>query len=222
MEKRIQQTLILVATIGVLSLVGAAQPCKAASSSAANEMDPIQFFSNLREANTNHLFAIDQAIDKKLIQADSPDSVSASDIEVQKLQSEKSEYQYRQDFLNRMILKFDTKFRGGDVQSFLGVTLKEMAQVAAKSDDSTKVLWKFLNYMSVSISSLPKGHADILKFVEGYMNMGSIKDPIEPSQFLSQLDYYNGTQVQKANDMTPAQAVELMESSSVSNPTPSL
>lgn len=194
----------------LMVLIGMAGPCLAAN--GPSNVDPISFFSSLRENNTQRLTEIDKTIDQKLVMANSPESISSTDLDIQKLQDQKTEYQYRQDFLNRIILQFDSKFRGGDIQSFLGVTLKEMAQVAAKSDDSTKVLWKFLNYMSVSITSLPKGHTDILKFVEGYMNMGSVKNPIEPGQFLSQMDYYNGSQVQKANDMTPAQAVEALES----------
>lgn len=180
-------------------------PCAAAPN------DPIGFFADLRELNTRRLVEIDKSIDQKVVQSNSMDSLSHFETEIVSLQNQRTEYQYRQDFLNRIILQFDAKFRGGDVQSFLSMVLKEMAQVAAKSDDSSKILWKFLNNMAISIGALPKGQTDVLKFVEGYMNMGSVKDPVDPAQFLSQLDYYNGAHAQKANGMTPAEAAESLE-----------
>lgn len=168
---------------------------------APESLQPIDFFSELRRENTQNLFEINQALDKEQV---APESIA----KVEFLKNRKLELQSRQAFLNRMILKFDSGFKGGDVHQFLKVALREMSQVDVKTGSSENSIWKFLNSLAMSLDALPQGQLNVLKFVEGYMKRSSFKEPIEPKDYLSSLDYYNGVHAQRANGMSAVEAAE--------------
>jgi|FLYM01.1.fsa_nt_gi hypothetical protein len=107
-----------------------------------------------------------------------------------------------------MILQFDANFKGGDIQQFLKVALREMSHVDVTTGSTENSLWKFMNYLAMSIDSLPEGQMDILKFVEGYMKRSSFDAPVDPKEYLSSLDYYNGVQAERANGMSLNEAAE--------------
>lgn len=175
---------------------------------APTSLEPLSFFSDLRSENFKSISSIDENLDKLMVKASSLDSIQDLESQVQFLKSRKKELLLRQEFLNRLILQFDVKFKGGDTQDFLRVALTEMAQVEVKSTSEEPSLWKFLNHLALSMKSLPKGKINVLHFVEGYMKSSSIEHPIEPKAYLSQLDYYNDVQAQRANGMSPTEAVE--------------
>ncbi|NCN39753.1 hypothetical protein GW916_00750 [bacterium] len=177
--------------------------------------EPLPYLTELRAENTNTLMEVDLALDQLMASSNSLKSLESLDGQVQILKKRKAELIQRQSFLNRMILQFDSKFRGGDVQQFLKVSLKEMSQIDVKSQDSGPSLWKFLNYLAISLESLPQGHIDVMKFVEGYMKRSPMNDPIEPKEYLSSLDYYNGVQAQSATGMTPSEAADSLEQRSL-------
>lgn len=183
-------------SLGLIMALGAfsGTHCLAAVESGS----PIDFFSDLRRENTLSLEEINQALAK-------------TDEDSEKLRIlglRKKELQSRQQFLNRMILQFDANFKGGDIQQFLKVALREMSHVDVTTGSTENSLWKFMNYLAMSIDSLPEGQMDILKFVEGYMKRSSFDAPVDPKEYLSSLDYYNGVQAERANGMSLNEAAE--------------
>lgn len=171
-------------------------------------LQPMEFFSDLRKENARLISEVDQSLEKLIIGSNGLEPLSELEDKVNFLKRRKKELLSRQEFLNRIILQFDLKFRGGDVQDFLKVALREMSQIDVKSEDNENSMWKFLNYLAISLDSLPKGEINVLRFVEGYMKRSSFDQPVEPKEYLSSLDYYNDTQAQQANGMSPTEAAE--------------
>jgi hypothetical protein len=170
----------------------------AVSSFSTGTGQPLAFLSDLRSENTRSLSDVQNAVEK--LQMDDHPGVSPSETErLEFLTKREKNLRSRQIFLNRLILQFDLKFKGGDVQSFLKTALHEMAEV----DGSP-----FLTQLEASVSALPPGQVDVLKFVEGYMKRCSFENPMRADEYLSSLDYYNGVQAQKAHGMSPVEAAE--------------
>lgn len=165
---------------------------------AVDSGSPIDFFSDLRAQNTQSLEEVEKVLEKS--------DEDSGRLAILKLR--KKELQSRQQFLNRMILQFDANFKGGDIQQFLKVALREMSQVDVTVGSDENSLWKFMNYLAMSIDSLPEGQMDILKFVEGYMKRSSFSAPVDPKEYLSSLDYYNGVEAERANGMSASEAAE--------------
>lgn len=164
---------------------------------------PISYLTTLRGENTTLLREVEGALQK---------GQTSEEAHLLALKEQKKELECRQSFLNRLILQFDTKFKGGDTQDFLRVTLREMSEVEVQSDSAKTPMWKFLDYLAMSLDALPKGQMNVLKFVEGYMKSSPFSKPIEPKKYLSRLDYYNEVQTQSAHGMSPSEAAELLES----------
>lgn len=193
------QILSLILCLGTAGLCWAAPP---------SSLEPMEFFSDLRSENTKLIAEVDQSLEKLMVEANALEPLSELESRVKFLKERKRELLARQEFLNRIILQFDLKFRGGDVQEFLKMALREMSQVEVKSSDNEDSMWKFLNYLAISMDALPKGQIDVLRFVEGYMKRSTFENPVHPKEYLSSLDYYNDTQAQRANGVSPLEAAE--------------
>lgn len=192
-------------TFSIILCLSTGSFCLGATS---NSLEPMKFFSDLRKENTQLIKEVDQSLEKLMMKTNALEPLSELESKVDFLRKRKQELLSRQEFLNRIILQFDSKFRGGDVHDFLKMALREMSQVEVKTSNDENSMWKFLNYLAISMDSLPRGQIDVLRFVEGYMKRSTFDNPVHPKEYLSHLDYYNDAQAQRANGMTPLEAAE--------------
>jgi hypothetical protein len=149
----------------------------------------LEHLRELRKQNVTRISEVDKFINKKI------DDIQTANIEkeVQNLREEKRELTMRLEFLNRLILRTDRYFSGGDLRSFLEKALVEMAKIDATSTAlSGESLWKFLKYSADAIHRLPEQKENVLAFLEGYMNQ-SVSNPTLPEEYLSMRNYTNGS-----------------------------
>lgn len=173
---------------------------------AATESDKGATLNYLRavlKQNYTRLAELDQATQKALSLAkiDKEEEFSPLqnqiqkdlEFEINKWAVERKELLLRQDFLDRLIFRVDSHFRGGDLQQFLTVQLKEMTFLEATSADSSNTkLWKFLSYLTTAVTEMPERNEDMASFIEGYMNFSSIQEPKSPKEFMKTREYTNG------------------------------
>lgn len=158
--------------------------------------DSLKYLQDLRTQNVRRLQEIDQSLTRK-IEESAPSQIDA---DVSSLRQAKKEHVLRQEFLDRLIFQVDTKFRGGDMKSFLERTLVDMAKIDAVGANESG-LWKFLRYASDAVRRLPETRENILSFLEGYMNR-SVANPVKPDDYLSSRNYSNGAKAESGSPMS--------------------
>jgi hypothetical protein len=165
--------------------------------------EAIAFLSGLKKQNTVRLQDTDKAILKKLDETQDTRLLDAAHAEIEKLRTDKRELLLRQEFLDRLILEFDTKYDGKDPREFLEGALKKMAQVEIESDSQTNI-WPFLDNLRRLIARSSDRQDRVLAIVEGYMKQTSIAKPMHPDEFLKNIAYSNGAQTEGAKPMDRA------------------
>jgi len=195
----------------ILAFCTALQVAEAfAAATVPSKAEAITFLSGLKAQNTVRLEDTDKAILKKLDETKDTRLLSALHTEIEKLRSDKRELLLRQDFLDRLILQFDTKYDGTHPRDFLEGALKKMAQVEISSPNVTTI-WPFLDDLRRLISRVPDQQDRVLAIVEGYMKQTSIANPISPDEFLKNVAYSNGSQTEGAKPMDRAVVGEYAE-----------
>jgi len=185
------QLLLLVACVTMRAIAATPPPSKS---------EAVAFFSSLKQQNTVRLQETDKAILKKLDETKDTRTLSALHAEIEKLRTDKKELMLRQDFLDRMILQFDSKYDGQHPREFLENSLKSMAQVEISSDRQITI-WPFLDNLRRLIARVPDTQDRVLNLVEGYMKQTSIANPMMPDEFLKNVAYSNGSQSEGAAPM---------------------
>jgi hypothetical protein len=165
--------------------------------------EAIAFLTGLKAQNTVRLQDTDKAILKKLDETRDTRLLDNVHAEIEKLRTEKRELMLRQEFLDRLILQFDTKYEGTAPRDFLEGALKKMAQVEIESTSATTI-WPFLDNLRRLISKLPDQQDRVLNLVEGYMKQTSMSNPMHPDEFMKNIAYSNGSQTEGAKPMDRA------------------
>jgi hypothetical protein len=172
--------------------------------------DAVHFLSGLKEQNTVRLQETDKAIDKKLDETKDTRVVGALHNDIEKLRSDRQELLLRQDFLDRLILKTDSKYDGAHPREFLDGALKSMAQVEINSSSPT-TMWPFLDNLRRLILRLPGQQDRTFHLVEGYMKATSIAHPMLPDEFMKKIAYSNGSQTEGAHPMDRTEVGEFAD-----------
>lgn len=165
-----------------------------------SKSEAVGFFSALKEQNTVRLQETDKTIVKKLDDTKDTRTLSTLHAEIEKLRTDKRELLLRQEFLDRMILQFDSKYEGQHPREFLENVLKSMAEVEISSDRPVTI-WPFLDNLRRLIARVPDTQDRVLNLVEGYMKQTSIAHPMMPDDFLANVAYSNGSQSESAKPM---------------------
>lgn len=191
---------LLVFKIQLLLLVACVTGQVLASPPPPSKSEAVGFFTSLKEQNTVRLQETDKTIMKKLDETKDTRTLSTLHTEIEKLRTDKRELMLRQDFLDRMILQFDSKYDGKHPREFLENALKSMAQVEISSDRPVTI-WPFLDNLRRLIARVPDTQDRVLNLVEGYMKQTSIANPMMPDDFLKNVAYSNGSQSEGAAPM---------------------
>jgi hypothetical protein len=205
--KPVLSRLVLPAFVGILLTVGF---CGYAAIQAPSKQEAMKTLTSLRDQNTTRLKEIDQALRKKLDESQMALKVGDLDNDIEKLRAEKRELSLRQDFLDRLTFQFDVKYTGTEMKEFMTAALRSMAKVEVESTREHNI-WKFLNYLSLTIAKIPGGPDRVLAFVEGYMKQTSIESPIKPEDYLAKMAYENGTQSEAAHPMAKTEVGEFAD-----------
>lgn len=182
-----------------LSLAGSAF----AAAPPPSRPEAIAFLTGLKSQNTARLQDTDKAMAAKLDDTKDTRLLDNVHAEIEKLRADKKELLLRQEFLDRLILQFDTKYDGQNPKEFLEGALKKMAQVEIESTSPTTI-WPFLDNLRRLISRLPDQQDRVLALVEGYMKQTSISHPLHPDEFMKNIAYSNGSQTEGAKPMDRA------------------
>lgn len=173
----------------VLAFVSAVGHC------ATNDKeDALTGFRDFRAQNQRRLEDVDQKIRRSLDDQLRPQLTSNLNIkDLENLKNQRQELLARQQFLDRLILQIDSKYRGGDMRRFLQERLSDMAQVDLLSADAGHdALWKQMTYLSQALRDLPERDENLVSFVSGYLAASSFKDPLKPEDYLKTRNFTNG------------------------------
>ena len=188
----------------------------------ANKGDALNYLREVLKQNYTRLSELDQAMQTSLSQSKivseeqfSPEqNQSQKNLETQlnKWAEERKELLLRQDFLDRLIFRLDSNYRGGNLQVFFASQLKEMTFLeATSSESSNNKLWKFLSYLSTAVQELPERNEDLASFIEGYMNFSTIVEPKSPKEFMKTREYSNGKTSVAAQSVSREDVGEIVE-----------
>jgi hypothetical protein len=159
--------------------------------------DSMTFLQDLRRENSKRLGEIDSSLSKRI----DADTDAKWEDEIAALKADKREHMLRQEFLDRLILQVDTKFRGGDLRNFLEVTLTDMAKTDAMSASSENTsLWRFMKNAADAVKRIPDQKENVLSFLEGYMSK-SVSNPVRPDDYMNQRNYTNGSKNESGSPM---------------------
>ena len=163
--------------------------------------EAMSFLQSLKSQNTARIQDTEKAISKKLDETKDTRVLETLHADVEKLRAEKKELMLRQDFLDRLIFQFDTKYDGSHTREFIEGALKSMTQVEIANANTTTNMWPFLDNLRRLISRIPDQQDRVLNLVEAYMKQTSIASPMNPDEFMKNVAYSNGSQTEGAKPM---------------------
>lgn len=168
-----------------------------------NKSEAVTYLRDVLKQNYTRLAELDQTTQNTLSRSklDNEEQFSPEASQKQKsleeritqLGEERAELILRQEFLDRLIFRLDSKFQGGDLQRFFYDELKDMTFREATSEESSSSrLWKFLSELTTAVQDIPERNEDMASFIEGFMSFSSISNPKTAKEFMKTRQYTNG------------------------------
>lgn len=137
-------------------------------------------------------------------------NLSSSLEQLTALRSKYLEYKQRMYFVDRLIFQVESKYtNGSSLKSFLEQQLLDMAYTeitAVNNQSSDAQTWKFMINLSIALREALNPHEDVIGFIESFTSYSTVLEPKSPLNFMRDVNYLNGSQVQTANPI-PAQEV---------------
>lgn len=218
-------------TLSLTALTPVVSPLAPSAHPSANERAPASSaprlakpdimarLRDLRERQTQVLSNLDELIKKRLqssteLRIYDQDTklartrVAQFGLSLEELTKRRMEFAARRDFVDQLILQFDSKWSSQPMKQFLEQQLLEMAITDLSDQRGSGKAWKFLTYLSIVIRELSEPREDTLALIEGYMNFGGVLEPGNPADYLASRNYTNGSMSATAR---PANREELGE-----------
>ena len=117
----------------------------------------------------------------------------------------------RRVFIDQLILAFDSKWNGRELQTFLEHQLLDMAATDLTNPQGASQTWKFIVYLSIAIREIPEPHESPLGIIESFMSFASILNPKTPTEYLTSRNYTNSASSYTARPAERGQLGEYLE-----------
>lgn len=158
---------------------------------ATNGPQALNYLKDLLQQNRKQLDQADDLLKKTI--SDPAAQKPGFEERAQKLAEQRKELVLRQEFLDRLVFRIDTRYKGdADLKAFLVAQVSDMAVVEASDAQGDASLWKFLTYLSIALKDQVERSENLASFIEGYMKFSSIRKPIKPEDYVSMRSYTNG------------------------------
>lgn len=161
---------------------------------ATSGRDTLKYLRDILKQNRERLDVVDAGF-KKAISSPTPAQPKdklANEKALKALSDERKELVLRQEFLDRLVFRIDTRFLGGDLQDFLIRQITDMAVIEASDPQGDSNLWKFLTSLAIALRDQIERSEHLAYFIEGYMKFSTILKPIRPQDYVKVRSYSNG------------------------------
>ncbi len=154
------------------------------------------FFSISQTVSFDRLKEVSTANQKLLMNAKTP--------------QERIEYGLRNEFLKRLIFRFD-KYLNGSEREFIIKQIDDIATIEASDPHGVLALRKFAFNLSTALQTQAEKSENTGTFIEGYMKFSTISNPKDPAQYIRVRSYSNGDEWYTAKAVRPDMVGEIVE-----------
>ncbi len=115
---------------------------------------------------------------------------------------EKTEYELRQEFLDRLVLRVAAHYQDQDLRQFFVSQLNDIASVELSRSASDSRIWRFCTYLAAILQSSSEREEGTLHLIQAYVQESSLTSPLPPQIFLARRHYTNGITSESAHGLS--------------------
>lgn len=176
---------------------------------ATSGSDALNYLKDVLKQNREQLDQVDGNF-KKLLNRPINGNITREG-QIKKVSDERHELVLRQEFLDRLVFRIDSRYLGGDLQQFLVTQLNDMVVVEASDAQGDTSLWKFMTSLASALHDQVERSENLAYFIEGYMKFSSISKPIRPDEYVKVRSYSNGQDSYSARPVAKENLGEIVE-----------